>query len=67
MSATTPCPKCGKPTRLEIDESGKRMILDDTVRVYGNEFDPEERVSFWTLTAKSCFAVRHSDVCKERP
>ena len=63
---TTPCAKCGEPTVRAMDEAGRSLILDATVRGYHVEFDPEQRVEFWIRAEAGLCRVLHAEVCKGR-
>lgn len=63
MTVTTPCNDCGKPVVIAQDASGRRLVLDATAKVYGAEFDFEERVAFWADT-KGTAMVEHRAVCR---
>lgn len=66
MTVTTPCKDCGKPVVVTVDAQGRRLVLDAEAKVYGAEFDFEERVAFYA-DVKGTAMVEHKAVCRKRP
>lgn len=64
MTVTTPCPVCNAPTIIAQDASGARLVLDASAKVYGAEFDFEDRVQFYVRLTKGEALVEHRAVCR---
>ena len=67
MTVTTPCPDCNAPTVIAQDAAGRRIVLDASVPVWCEEFDPEERVRFYARSTGAVCLVEHRWVCKGKP
>lgn len=64
MTVTTPCKDCGKPVVVTVDAEGRRLVLDASAKVYGAEFDFEDRVQFYVKLTKGEALVEHRAVCR---